>query len=465
MATDARLTLYREAALAMKSGQFRVPIPIQGRDEVAKLGAALAELGETLERKFEEVNRLAQVTERVNSGIILDEVLNYVFESFRPIIPYDRIGFSLLEDNGNIVRARWARSDAPVMTICKGYWARLQGSSLQRIIDTGQPRILNDLQAYLAEHPHSESTRKIVQEGMLSSLTCPLVAFGKPVGFMFFSSMRVETYRTVHVEVFQQIAGQLSMIVEKGRLYQQLVELNEVKNRFLGMAAHDLRSPLATLRGSAELIAGNCLGPVNAEQKEFLQMMQGSCNRMLALVNELLDVNAIESGRLELKLCPQDVDEWLAQCCHNDAVLAKSKSIEIGLDVPAGLPKVSMDAQRMHQVMNNLISNAIKFSHPNSKVTIGASSHGGQVEVWVSDQGQGIPEGEIDRLFHDFTRTSVRPTAGEPSTGLGLAIVKRIIEAHGGRVWVESKVGLGSRFAFTLPAVGPQPQIEDEKLP
>ncbi len=448
---DPRLLMYREAALAMKQGQFRVAIPSQGQDEVASLGAALIELGETLERKFEEINRLARVTEKVNSGIILDEVLNYVFESFRPIIPYHRIGFSLLEDNGNIVRARWARSDAPVMKISKGYWARLQGSSLQRIIETGQPRIINDLGAYLEEHPNSESTRRIVEEGMRSSLTCPLVALGKPVGFMFFSSMGTETYRSVHIEVFQQIAGQLSVIVEKGRLYQQLVELNEIKNRFLGMAAHDLRSPLTVLRGSVELLQGEFLGPVTTEQNEFLHTMLGSCDRMIALINELLDVNAIESGRLELKRQPADVAAWLAECRGNNAVLAKSKSVEMVLDVPTGLPAVPMDLERMHQVMNNLISNAIKFSHPNTKVIIGAATYAGHVEIWVADQGQGIPESEIDRLFNEFSRTSVRPTAGEASTGLGLAIVKRIVEGHGGHVWVESKEGIGSRFAFTVP--------------
>lgn len=233
---DARLVRYREATTAMKEGQFRVAIPRDGEDDVAALGNALADLSTTLEARFQEVNTLSKVTEKINAGLILDEVLNYVFESFWSIIPYDRIGLSLLEQNGTVVRARWARSDAPVMKITKGYSGSLQGSSLQRILETGQPRILNDLRQYLAEHPASESTRLIVEEGMRSSLTCPLIAAGKPIGFIFFSSMEAQAFKNAHIEIFLQIAGELSMMVEKARLYE---ELHALKGKSEGAAAQD----------------------------------------------------------------------------------------------------------------------------------------------------------------------------------------------------------------------------------
>lgn len=240
---DARLIKLREAAEAMKEGRFKVLISHEGNDEVAALGRALAELSKTLEEKFEEANEISvlrKVTGKINEGLNLDEVLNYAFESFWPLIPYDRIGFSLLEQNGTVVRARWARSDAPVMKIERGYSAPLAGSSLQRILETGQPRILNDLRQYLAEHPRSESTRLIVEEGMRSSLTCPLVAMGKPIGFMFFSSMEPNTFKDAHVEIFLQIAGELSMIVEKARLYE---ELDQLKNKLQELAARGQKAP------------------------------------------------------------------------------------------------------------------------------------------------------------------------------------------------------------------------------
>jgi signal transduction histidine kinase len=458
---DTRIVKYREAAVAMKEGQFRVDIPREGEDDVAALGSALAELSTTLEAKFEEVNTLSKevntlskITEKINAGLVLDEVLNYVFESFWPIIPYDRIGFSLLEQNGTVVRARWARSDAPLMKIERGYSAPLEGSSLQRIMETGRPRILNDLREYLAEHPASESTRLIVEEGMRSSLTCPLIAAGKPMGFMFFSSMEPHTFKDAHVEIFLQIAGQLSLIVEKARLYE---ELHQLKNKFLGMAAHDLRSPLTVMKGYLDLFLGGNLEAITDSQRAVMQRMFEASVTMLAFINELLNGNAIEAGCLELKLQKVDLAAFLRKCQESNSPLGKARSVSLDLDHESNLPEVKMDAHRVSQVLNNMITNAINYSNPNSRIRIHAQRAGQEVEISVSDQGQGIPEGELHKLFTDFGRTSARPTAGEKGAGLGLAIVKRMVEIHGGRVWAESKVGAGSKFTFTLPIEGPPP--------
>ncbi len=123
------------------------------------------------------------------------------------------------------------------------------------------------------------------------------------------------------------------------------------------------------------------------------------------------------------------------------------------MGIEGNLPQVRMDPERISQVVNNLISNAIKFSNPDTTITLGAKSVGGSVEVYVADQGLGIPQDEVDKVFAEFGKTSVRPTAGEPSTGLGLAIVKRMVETHGGRIWVESQEGRGSVFTFSLPVV------------
>ena len=137
---DARIIQYRQAAAAMKQGRFDVAVPVEPDDEVGRLGQALLELEHVLERQFEQMRKLVQITARVNAGLMLDDVLNYVFESFRPLIPYDRIGFSLIEEDGRLVRARWARTDAPEIKIHAGYAARLEGSSLKRILEAGQPR-------------------------------------------------------------------------------------------------------------------------------------------------------------------------------------------------------------------------------------------------------------------------------------------------------------------------------------
>lgn len=449
--TDPRIPQYLRALRTLRLGEDPGEIPVERDDELGELGRELRILSLTLESRFEELRRLSSVTEQINAGLLLDDVLEHVFQSFQSIVPYDRIGFSLLENGDQIARARWSRSRTAKLLLRRGYSAPLAGSSLQAILETGQPRILNDLEAYLAEHPASESTRLIVTEGIRSSLTCPLVAMGRPIGFLFFSSEQTGTYRDAHVGVYRQLAGQLAVIVEKGRLYQQLLELNDLKNRFLGVAAHDLRSPIAVVQGYVGLLDAGVFGPVAEAQREVLDRVAATCGAMIELVDDLLDVSAIESGKLELRFSATSLPPFLAQCHADQVRLARLKGIELRLELEAGLPQVRMDASRVTQVLANLIGNAVKFSHPATTITLGAKASADEVELRVADEGPGIPEAELSRLFSEFGRTSVKPTAGERSTGLGLAIVRRIVDAHGGRAWAESRLGEGSTFRFTLP--------------
>jgi signal transduction histidine kinase len=444
----------------MKNGVFRVDVPIGVEDDIGLLGRTLLDLGRTLENKFREINTLARLTEKINSGLVLDEILDQVFDSFRPLIPYDRIGVALVEDSG-IVRARWARSISPSIKIAHGYAAPMKGSSLQSIIETGQPRILNDLETYLSDHPGSESTRLIVAEGMRSSLTCPLVATGKPVGFMFFSSMQLHTYKHVHVELYKQIAGQLSLIIEKGRLYQELIELNQLKNKFLGMAVHDLRNPLNIVNGYLELLLDSHLGPVPEGQRAFIERSLSACKAMTALVEDLLDISAIEAGQLDLSPETRNVVDIVTEAYRAHGVLAGAKDIAIELHVEDGLRPVRIDPKRIGQVMSNLISNAIKYSFPQTTIRLYARPAGDAVEITVEDEGQGIPPNELSRIFREFGKGSPRPTGGEKSTGLGLAIVSRIVKAHGGKVRVKSQVGKGSTFTVVLPVSGPPDASND----
>jgi len=449
--TDPRIIQYRQAAQNMALGKFQVTVPARGDDEVARLGKALIDLGAMLEKKFEEIKTLTKVTERVNAGLVLDDVLAEVFNSFRPIIPYDRIGFSLLEDHGKIVKARWVKSDSPQIKIKNGYAAPLKGSSLHRIIETGQARIINDLPAYLEKHPGSDSTKKIVAEGMKSSLTCPLIALGKPIGFLFFSSMKAGTYKNVHPEIFLQIAGQLSVIVEKGRLYQELLELNNMKNKFLGIVAHDLRNPMDVLRSYLSLFLDGLLGNISDAQKEVMEEMMSTSESVLALLNDLLDFRAIESGRLAIRPDRVNLEAFLLDFLSYSKLLASAKSIDLNLQINSPIPHFVTDVRRVKQVITNLVSNAIKFSYSGSEITIKSQVVDHEVHISVIDEGQGIPATELPSLFIEFGKASPRPTAGERSTGLGLAIAKRVIEALGGRIWVVSEVGRGSTFTFSLP--------------
>lgn len=180
-----------------------------------------------LEKKIEEQRLLHQVTTQANAGVVLDDILSHIYDSFRPLIPYDRIGLALLEENDTRLRARWCRSQTARIQLHGNYTARVKETSLGALIASGEPRILNDLVDYLAKHPQSESTRLIVAEGMRASLTCPLVVMGKTIGFLFFSSINSYSYQSVHVDTFVKISDHLSMIVEKGRLYENMQRANQ----------------------------------------------------------------------------------------------------------------------------------------------------------------------------------------------------------------------------------------------
>jgi diguanylate cyclase (GGDEF)-like protein len=198
------------------------------------------ELVTLVDRRTRELRSLGSLTEKINTAVGLEEVLEHVWESFRMVVPYNRIGFADLSDEGRRVRAVWARSDASEIRIGTGYSALLEDTSLGRILESGTPRIIGDLVDYLERHPQSEATRAIVEEGMRSSLTVPLAAMGHQVGFLFFSSQTPNAYTAEHTRLLERISGQLSLAIEKSRLYDRLLETTrelEEANRQLARAA------------------------------------------------------------------------------------------------------------------------------------------------------------------------------------------------------------------------------------
>jgi PAS domain S-box-containing protein len=233
----------------------------------------------------------------------------------------------------------------------------------------------------------------------------------------------------------------------------ELAALNEQKNQFLGMAAHDLRNPLAVILNYTEFILGGYVGTTTPEQTKFIATMKRSSEFMLKLINDLLDVAKIEAGKVNLELEPTDLAELLRQNIALNQVLAGKKGVRLELEFAADLPKMELDPAKIEQVLNNLVSNAVKFSSPGSTVKIRAARSNGTVRISVADHGPGIPPDEIGKLFTAFGRTSVRSTTGEKDTGLGLLIVKRILEAHHGGIRVESEPGKGTTFFADLPVM------------
>lgn len=359
--SDRRIKFFQRVVSKMAGGEFPRIVPSDTSDDIGKLGSSLVDLENVLDRKFAEVRALAEVTADINEGLFLDEVLNHIFESFRPLIPYDRIGFALLDKSGGkgaVVRAYWARSEFEQQVIGKGYSAPLAGSSLETIIINGEPRIISDLKAYLKDHPDSNSTKLIVKEGVRSNLTCPLIAKGEPIGFMFFSSRETNTYRDAHVELFQQIAGQLALTVEKGRLYQGLTVRNQFIRKIFGRYLTDEVAEALLNDPNALRLGGDRrkITILMSDLRGFTRMSEhASAEQVVSVLNNFLNVmveiimrnngtidNIIGDAVLVLFGAPvtREDDAERAVACALEMQLGMARVNEINRDM--GLPEVAM---------------------------------------------------------------------------------------------------------------------------
>ncbi len=230
----------------------------------------------------------------------------------------------------------------------------------------------------------------------------------------------------------------------------ELTKLNEIKNHFLGMAAHDLRNPLGNIYNFAELLEDDPES-LNVQQLRFISHIKNQSMFMLNLVNDLLDFSAIESGEIKLNIQKADLVEIINETVVLTSSLAERKNIKFHFNNLQKAIELEIDREKIEQVITNLITNAIKYSEPDSEVYISVHEKNTEIVVEVKDEGAGIKEEEVSTLFKPFNRTSTQSTAGEKSTGLGLFICKKIIGAHHGKIWASSEHGVGSVFSFSIP--------------
>ncbi len=232
-------------------------------------------------------------------------------------------------------------------------------------------------------------------------------------------------------------------------LAQHLEHLNHEKNKILGVAAHDLRNPLSSVAGFSEILLSGDVGPVPDEHIEFLSIINSQARYMLNMVNDLLDVSVIESGKLELNLKTASLKSLAEERIRIHRISAQKKGMQFHKSL-ADIPDINFDSNRIAQVIDNLLSNSIKYSPAGALIHVELNQKDNIIYFSVQDEGPGIPEEEQFKLFGEFGRLSTMPTGGEKSTGLGLSIAKKIITAHDGKIWVESVAGKGSKFIFSL---------------
>ncbi len=258
----------------------------------------------------------------------------------------------------------------------------------------------------------------------------------------------LETMRKEMLGLNQELNNMTRLLHKKNA---QLKQLNLEKNQFLGMAAHDLRKPIGLILTYSEFLMEESADRLNNEQKDFLNTIQASSMFMKKLVDDFLDVSAIEAGKFSLDLQPVNMIKLLEQSLKPSRLQAAKKEVELLIQIGEYIPPVTIDSSKIEQAVMNLVSNAIEHSQPGSSVIIRLSHDPGSIVFSVRDQGPGIPPEEMGKLFKPFGKTTVKKTSGEKSTGLGLVITRKILLAHNGDLSVDSEVGKGTTVTFKLP--------------
>lgn len=232
----------------------------------------------------------------------------------------------------------------------------------------------------------------------------------------------------------------------------KLRELSDMKEEFLALTTHDLRSPLTVISGVINFFTSGRLGEMTDEQKNMVAMMERNTQSLIELVNDLLDASKLESGTLRLDFAPVELPALIIELRETMQPMAREKEIELTEQVPADLPPVKADIAKLRRMIVNLLSNALKFTPKAGHIEISAAREGAdRVRVSVADTGVGIPPEDLARLFDKFEQARSRATRGEKGTGLGLYITRQLVELHGGEINVQSEVGKGSTFSFTIP--------------
>jgi len=278
-----------------------------------------------------------------------------------------------------------------------------------------------------------------------------------PFGVITLLRRQVRPFSQREIDLVTTFADQAGIAIENVRLFdeiqdksRQLAEASQHKSQFLANMSHELRTPLNAILGYTELIQDAVYGEPPEKMKAVLDRISRNGKHLLGLINDVLDLSKIEAGQLKLDLADYSIKDVVNGVYSAVEPLAADKKLVFRIDVAPNLPAGRGDERRLTQVLLNLVGNAIKFTDQ-GEVAIKASAENGSYSLAVRDTGPGISEAEQKKLFQDFQQADNSTTKAKGGTGLGLAISKRIVEMHGGRIWVESCPGQGSTFSLTLP--------------
>jgi len=412
-----------------------------------------ARLFNETQQRLAEVSTLYTVAQQTTTSLDLNEVLENIVSIIKRVLACRGCCIFLVDQETQelSIRAASGLSDK---------WrdeARLKvGEGISgQVAATGRPIYIPDTHSYPGFIFFDPTVRSL--------LAVPMTTKDRVIGTLNIDDTKVDAFTDDDGRLLSIAAAQAAVAIENAQLYKglkeraekleraynELKELDRLKSEFVQNVSHELRTPLTFVKAYVELLLDGTLGELNQRQRESLEIVAERTNTLTRLVRDIIALQQIERESLHLSLV--NLGEIAQMALLGAEVTARQAGIVLKADIPSDLPLVPGDRDRLNQVFDNLLGNAIKFSPDGGEVTIRVWDAGDVVEASISDNGIGIPADELEKIFERFYQVDGSTTRRFGGTGLGLAIVKRIVEAHGGRVWAESEQGRGSTFFFTLP--------------
>jgi PAS domain S-box-containing protein len=408
----------------------------------------------TERKRFEQEQKfLAEVSIGLSKSLDYEQTLasvaRLVVQKFA-----DWCAVDVLDEHGKLTRLKVACADPGQAWLCEV----LEQMPLDRDLPHLMRSVFESKQPLVVEHvtlPYAESLAQtpghlqaLLATGVRSFIGVPLLMRGQSLGALLLASSTLSrVFGQRDVRLAEALADRAAVAIENARLYRSSVYATQLRDQVLGVVAHDLRNPLSAILMQLRTLRRHVAEPERRSVKPA-DVIERAARRMDRLIQDLLDVTVLESGQLPIERVRLSASELIGGAVEMQKPLASASSLDLRVDVARDLPHIWGDRHRLLQVLENLMGNAIKFTPAGGSITVGAASRDHEVVFRVTDTGSGIAPEDQNRVFDRFWQAS---RAGRLGAGLGLPITKGIVEAHGGRIWVESAVGGGSSFFFTIP--------------
>jgi signal transduction histidine kinase/CHASE3 domain sensor protein len=450
------------------AGEFTEHVAVANRDELGALAADVnrtsEELGSLyqqieertaqLQRSVAELEALGEVGRAVSASLDLETVLRSIIANACSLARADGGTVHVLDEaTDRFEMAAELGMVAGVIRLIQSLPAHSESTLVGRAALRREPVQIED--AVIAEGYAPKEA--VLAAGIRALLAVPMLREGHVIGALVVTRDMPGAFSAETIELLKSFAGQSALAIHNAKLFDELErkgrELEAAsrhKSEFLANMSHELRTPMNAILGFTELIQDGVYGEAPPKVTAMLERIQANGRHLLGLINDVLDLSKIEAGQLKLENADYALRDVVQTVQATTESLAAAKKLKLRIELPDVLPPARGDERRIAQVLLNLVGNAIKFTEA-GEVIVSVAVDDTTFEVAVTDTGPGIPQDEQQKIFEEFHQVDSSSTRKKGGTGLGLAISKRIVELHGGRIWVESEPGRGSSFRFVIP--------------